>query len=331
MERIEVLGQAINTFFERQIREPTDAMSNNISQLGYPVRRMVLNRVAGKYKKKINVATQKRFHAGKVMHDIFKHQILPTIPNVSVQSTELPVDDRKAEIRGYIDASIRIGEEGPFPSEIKSMMYLKKISSPKEFLNSDEKYLQCYYHALNLYLFCSNKPEGQFILSDFAFNYILLPMTLDYDQADKIMEKCIKEVNPLVHKWDNKVFPFEAVQDLPDCGDACDKYCPFESLCGRIFNPAGDMADLDLERIDYLAEKKLTLGEVEKEYKEVKDELTEITKGHPNIITSNYILAGGFQNGPPTIPKEIREQHQVPGKPYWRIKRIMRIEGNNEK
>ena len=326
-DRIEILKQSIDTFFERKRREPTNAMSNNISQLGYGVRRMVLNRVAGKYKRPISMETQKRFYAGNIMHDVFKHQILPTIPNVEVQSTELPVEDRRSEIRGYIDASIRIKEAGPYPSEIKSMMYLKRIADPKEFLNSPEQYLQCYYHALNFYLFCSNRPEGQFILADFSFNHILLPMVMDYGEAAKIEAKCTKEVNPLVHQWDNKDFQPEDIQYLPSC-EECDKYCPFESLCGRVTNPSQDIGDLDVERIDFLAARRLELEEGAKEYEQIKDALRDLTRGYETVVTPNFMIQGKEMAGRTiyNVPDEIKIQYKAIGKPYWQIKKITPLE-----
>ena len=316
------LNEKADSFFAGMIRT-SPARSNQASGLAWPVRHLILKRIGWEYATPVSVSTQKRFTRGIETEKFCLNQLLPGLPGVVVRGTGLSVEHKPAQIAGRIDAEISVDGE-VLPVEIKSLQYFSRYRSAQDFREGG-LFTENYYYQLNTYLFCSNREHGLFMLIDpTSYDVRFLDMVLDLEAMEGILKKC-EVVNGLVRKWEGRDFRAEDIHNLPDCSE-CSPYCQFQALCGRDAGAkVSDFADLDLEKVDSLAARKLELAEAAKEYDAVGDELKALVRGHETIISSRFMITGGEVNMTVfTVPKELKDQY-AEKRAYWKIKKIIAL------
>lgn len=313
------LNESAEGFFRGMIHS-SPARSNQASGLAWPVRHLVLKRIGWEYAQPVSVSTQQRFTRGIETEKFCLNQLLPNLPGVSVRGTGLAVEHKPAQIAGRIDAEISFNRE-VLPIEVKSLQYFGRYRTAQDF-RAGGLFTENYYHQLNTYLFCSNREQGLFLLIDpTSYEVRFLDMVLDLSAMEGVLKKC-EIVNGLVGQFAGKNFYPEDVAFLPECDD-CSEYCQFRALCGRGIEPEADQADLDLDRIDTLAARRLELEEGHKEFEAVKDELRDLVRGHKSIITSKFMISGAeIETTVYKVPEEVRARYAEKNH-YWKVKKII--------
>lgn len=317
------LNQVAELYFRSKVGRLSPARSNQASGLAWPVRHLILKRIAWKYGRPFDVSAHRRFERGREIGRWATTKFLPSIPGVELRATEIPVENRQFEIAGRIDAEIFVGGMIQ-PVEIKSVNYINRYHSTKQFLNDSSIFMKNYYHQINMYLFMSSLDIGQILLIDpGSFETRFLEHQIDYEAADEITKKC-KEVNHFVHRWDGLDFLPEEVEELPEC-DECFDYCQFHDICGRTDDGImTDQTGLDLDRIEWLCERITEINPMINELNEVKVELRNLVQGNSKVVTKNWIIIGGIQQYTNyQVPREIKEQYRKTNE-YWKIKKIIR-------
>jgi len=276
---------------------------NNIilSDIGDCVRQMVYGVLDYDKREMWDEEVQARLEVGKEQERKIVSMLLNLGYDIILQQNVIEIKDRLGAViaRGRTDGDIKRSKSRfSFPFEIKSMNP-NVFNSIKSLDDLRKKpWLRKYIRQLMMYLYGNNKEVGLLILTDCLGHIKLLPLYLDYGEA----EITLKRIETAADFIKRKEYPDRIIYDQSICG-----MCSFRAICLQdiINNPAELIDNPEFEaKLDRLYE----LKPISKEYDEIYDEIKELTVNIDKLIVSDkYIL----QNVPSQrttyeIPDEVK-------------------------
>lgn len=295
---------------EIQMIEPR---SNWASSLGHPCARYgVHRRVDWQTKPLHSSTTQMIFNGGKMIEKHIAKDYLERAGYDIVEHDRPISSDRtglmkKLDIGGKLDFICRKGNF-EFPVEVKSMQSYdwEKINTIEDLLFSKKVWHKTYPGQLTLYLLGKDYEIGCFLtINKATFEPKIIWVHLDMTYAEELAQRA-----ELINKHlAAKTYPDRIPYDDQICGK-----CDFAKVClGDVLRTEAEI--LTSEDLISKIEKRETLKEPAKEYKdlddEIKHELNAIPKNEKPKFTG---LAGDFT----IIGKEVRQKgYTVDDKVYW--------------
>lgn len=196
-----------------------------------------------------------------------------------IQSTQLPiaVKNRAGEVicTGKLEGRIRkTGMDKKYVFEIKSMNP-NTYGQINSYEDLDKKsWLRKYKRQIQIYLFGHDEEMGLLILTDCLGHWKIIPVYLDYGEAEKIIQR-------LERNW-----KLVKAGDLP--GKMKFKYevcsrCKWNHIC--LPDMENKMADfVDNAEIEKQLERRKEIAEIAKEYDKIDAEIKKIYKNSKDVI-----------------------------------------------
>ena len=244
---------------------------------------------------------QARFEAGKGFERDVVRELLDL--GFDFEKSQLPVQikNRNGEIiaTGKIDGMIKF-EGVSIPVEIKSMhpQVFQTIKSAEDF--QKKPYLRKYTRQLQTYMLGNSCEWGLFIVGDLLGNWKLLPIALDYGEAEAILQR-LERVHEAIKK---KEYPNRIVYDQSICGK-----CPFSTICLQdVVNTEAEF--VDSVEMDSQIERHEELKPLASEYDSIHENLKESFKGKSKVIVNGRWLIQSIPSKRTTyeLPKEVEEE-----------------------
>lgn len=245
---------------------------------------------------------QARFEVGKSFERDVVRELLDLGFDFQQSQSPVQIKNRDGELiaTGKIDGFIK-WEGRRFPCEIKSMHpnIFNAIKSVEDF--QKKPWLRKYTRQLMMYMFGNNEEFGLFICGDLLGHWKMLPLALDYGEAEAILQR-LERVHDAIKK---KEYPTRITYDQSICGK-----CPFSTLCLQdILNrPAEFIDNAELEAdIDRHEELKPLASEFDVIHEKIKDAFKGVEKA---VVGSRYLVqnvasARTTYEVPPEVEAEI--------------------------
>jgi len=252
---------------------------------------------------------QARFDAGNAI----EAQVVAELQRLGFKVTlsQMPVEikNRKGEViaRGRVDGFIEIAHHHAIPFEVKSMNpnIFNGIKDLQDF--KGKPWLRKYIRQLSMYLFGNNVESGLFILTDGLGRWKVLPLTLDYGEAEAILQR-LERVHEAIK---TKTYPDRITYDQGICG-----HCSFAALClPDLLNK--EAALVDNQEIEAKLERRMELKPSAKEYSDLDDEIKETFRGIDKAIVGGKWLVQNVPSQrttyelPPELEAEIDEMKKA--------------------
>ncbi len=209
---------------------------------------------------------------------------------VRAERTPFQITDSQGRIvcRGKVDGFIsdgfdNVGKPQETPFEVKSMLpfIYDKINCLDDF--SRFHWTRKYPRQLQTYLYANNMTEGFFLLDDCLGHWKLIPVTLDYEEMERILRQCEAAVEHLGN---------DTLPDFHTDPSVCRKCWAF----GRVCDPPGQSGEGIMALEDYEMEAKLSRrAELEASYREymmLDKQVKERFRGQTNILVGDWFITG---------------------------------------
>jgi CRISPR/Cas system-associated exonuclease Cas4 (RecB family) len=247
---------------------------------------------------------QARFEAGKEFEKLVVRELLEM--GFQFEQSQMPVQikNRSGEIiaTGKIDGFIK-WEGIKIPVEIKSMhpQIFQSIKSADDFRK--KPWLRRYTKQLMMYMFGNSCEWGLFIVGDLLGHWKMLPLALDYGEAESILQR-LERVHESIKA---KRYPDRIVYDQSICGK-----CPFSAICLQDVIQE-EAAIVDSPELEAQLERHEELKPLAGEFKELHDNIKDSFKGKLKTIVGARWLIQSIPSKrttyeiPPEVEAEIDE------------------------
>lgn len=284
------------------------ARSNYASQIGDScLRKLVLNRTAGDFKKPHNVFLERIFERGRTVEEIAVQQIKKA--GFIWQEQQSKFEDRKSGIAGAIDGMVGEpnGSQRPdlFPCEIKTINPYdwEKINSVEDMKNSTKHWVRGYPAQLQIYLFLKSAERGLWwLVNALTWEGKDIWTELDIDFVDSLLKKG-KEINDYVDniqedmksgmKVTDEMFNDHLPDRIPYDSKMCDS-CAFEHLCLPAIHAKEGAEFVEDPELEEKLNRREELRAVHSEYsridKEVKKQL-KLKDGEKRVV-GDFLIQG---------------------------------------
>lgn len=307
MQEKNLADKLADSIIEKRVKELGKQISqyqrNNsiLSDIGDCERQMVYSVLDWDKKPLHDAELQARFEAGKTAEREIVRELEGLGFDVVMSQAPILIKNRKGELiaSGKIDGFIKY-EGRNVPMEIKSMNpnIFNQVKSVTDF--QKKPWLRKYTRQLMMYMFGNNEEEGLFIVTDCLGHWKILPLYLDYAEAEQILQR-LERVHDHIQA---KSYPKRIVYDQSICGK-----CPFASICLQdILNTEADI--MDDPEIESIIDRHEEIKPIAKEYDDLHDQIKGIFKDkEKSIVGTKYII----QNIPSQrtvyeLPDDVKEQ-----------------------
>ncbi|RTL20737.1 MAG: hypothetical protein EKK55_17280 [Rhodocyclaceae bacterium] len=289
-----------------------------LSDIGDCERQMVYGVLNWQSKPPAGPDLQARFEVGKE----FEKQVVRELMDMGFdfQQSQAPVaiKGRGGETiaTGKIDGFIR-WEGELVPVEIKSMQpnMFNGIKSIDDF--QKKPWLRRYTRQLMMYMFGHSKEWGLFIVGDLLGHWKMLPLALDYGEAESILQK-LERVSEAIKA---KRYPDRIIYDQAQCGK-----CPFAAICLQdVVNTEAEI--LNSPELEAEIERHEELKPVAKEFDEIHDRIkSTFANTEKAIIGDRWIVQNiPSQRTAYELPDEAKEEIEEIKKQYAVLKPMKRL------
>jgi CRISPR/Cas system-associated exonuclease Cas4 (RecB family) len=214
--------------------------------------------------------------------------------------------NRKPAMTGHYDFRVDFGDGKPKTIECKGLSKYDwdYLNTYEDFFTSKKVYIRKYPAQLQMYLYFKAEDLGYFYLKSIpAFQPKLIPVRLDYDFVEEILQKTERVEN---HVKD-RTLP-ERINDL----DVCTR-CAFFNLCLPEIKRQ-PMEIIDDGELEAMLARWDELKPLEKEYKDLDKQLKESFRGSEKLLIGNYLIEGQLVERKAYIPKPVEASS------YWKYK-----------
>ena len=228
------------------------------------------------------------------------------------QQNPIEIKNNKGEVicRGRIDGKILFNGEA-IPCEIKSMN-MNTFGSLKTLDDFQKKPLhRKYLKQMTLYLFGNNEEAGLFILSDLQGHYKLILITLDYGEAETILQR-------LERNWESvkkKEYPPQI-----EYNDSLCNRCAYKHICLTEVKHEGAKFIDNTELEDRLARRD-ELEPLKDEFKALDEEIKATFKEIPEVyVGTKWQIMGKWREtnkvDTKALPDDIRKKYSTKTKSW---------------
>lgn len=219
---------------------------------------------------------QARFDAGNAIEQQVVGELQRLGFKVTLSQMPVEIKNRKGEVvaRGRVDGFIEISHHHSIPFEVKSMNLniFNSVNNLQDFRG--KPWLRKYLRQLMMYLYGNNVESGLFILTDGLGRWKVLPMTLDYGEAEAILKR-LERVHEAIKA---KSYPDRIVYDRGVCG-----HCSFAAIClPDLLNT--EAALVDNPEIEAKLDRREEIKPVAKEYDALDEDIKETFRGIEKAI-----------------------------------------------
>ncbi len=226
----------------------------------------------------------------------------------SVIQNQMPIEikDNKGVLmcRGKIDGLLEYQGQ-KFAMEIKTMNpnVFNSINCLEDFQR--KPYLRKYLAQLQLYLYGNNLEYGLFILDNLMGQWKMIPVMLDYEGTEAILQKIERNWKNVI----NKTYPAPISYDSEMCED-----CSFAATCLRDI-PASNRLDFSEDKdLPVIVNRFLELKPVVKEYdvldKAIKSKCELVTENKTIIVGDNAKIEVSFgKRKSYNVPDDVKNQY----------------------
>jgi CRISPR/Cas system-associated exonuclease Cas4 (RecB family) len=224
-----------------------------------------------------------RFEEGNRQESFILQLLIKNGFTVVEGQIDLSIKDRNERVvlTGHIDGKIE-WEEKRIPFEVKSMNpnIYEDINTVEDFNKRD--WTKRYILQMQSYLFANNEPEGIFIITDCLGHFKILPVKLDYDLMEKIIQRCT-HVMDCVEKNE----PPDFIKDA----SICRRCWAFGRVCTPPISNEGCeiISDIEIEEQLKLREQS---EEARKTYELADKNIKGYFKNKPKAICGDYMVTG---------------------------------------
>ena len=273
---------------------------NRASQIGHPcLRYLTYSRTHWQDKKLYDVGLQRIFDLG----NLYERAVLDDFREAGLylEEQQSAFFDERYLLSGHIDGKLPLAGHR-YPVEIKSMspFVWEKIDSIQDMLQGKSVYLRSYPYQMTSYMFLHSEELGLFFLKNKVSGALKqIPMPLNYDLAEEVLQKCEK-INVHVTA---KTLPDQVEWEDSVCGQ-----CGFLHICypGRDFGEGLKVVD-DAE-LEAMLNKRNSLAGAMKAYTEVDVALKAAIKGKTGLLIGDWQINGKWCE---------RKGYEVKASKYW--------------
>jgi len=224
---------------------------------------------------------QARFDVG----NLWEREVIRTLQELGfdfiLSQSPVAIKNRNGELiaTGKIDGFIQHDKQR-FAVEIKSMNpnIFNQVKSLEDF--QKKPWLRKYLRQLTLYLLANNQEWGLFILVDGMGHWKMIPLALDYGEAEFIIQR-LETVHEFIKK---KEYPDRIVYDT----SICDR-CPFALICLQDINKTPAELIID-DAVEQAVARHEELKPLAKEFDEIHDEIKEKFKNVAKAIIGDKFI-----------------------------------------
>lgn len=251
-----------------------------------------------------------RLERGSEIESIIIRELSALGIHVRVERTPFEIKGRNGQLilRGRVDGFIE-WEKKDYPFEAKSMnpnvfQGVNGISDLKGFFAKWPRQVQAY-------LYGNNMEEGFMLIDDCMGHWKLLPVSLDYQEIEKILQRCERTMHIQEHIGKNPAHKEEFLPPYHTDPSVCIRCWAFGRVCFPPMKHEG-MTELTPEQQDELIpilDRRSELEELKTEWGRLDKEAKSMLKGHKQLIVGNYLVQG----------KEVsRKGYKVEDSTYWK-------------
>jgi len=215
----------------------------------------------------------------------------------AVRQDRLPfeIKDKKGRVicRGKVDGFIQIGrKEHPF--EVKSLMpaIYARINTEEDF--DRYHFFKKYPKQLRTYLYANNIEDGFFILDDCLGHQKLIPVKLDYEKMEKILQQ-LEQAVEAIDRIRTGTPEDEALPDFHKDPQVCIKCHFFKRVCMPPFSSGEGMQVLDDHELGAKLARLKELEDAATEYdrydREVKTFLKAAMHDKQTFIIGDFLVS----------------------------------------
>lgn len=225
---------------------------------------------------------QARFEAGKEFEKQVTRELIDM--GFDFQQSQMPVEikNRAGEViaTGRIDGFVRF-DGVRVPVEIKSMApaIFQGIKSVEDF--QKKPWLRKYTRQLTMYQYGNGCEWGLFIVGDMLGHWKMLPLALDYGEAESILQR-LERVHDAIKV---KRYPDRIVYDQSICGK-----CPFSVMCLPDM-VATEAVITNSPETEAMIERHEELKPLAKEYDEIHDNIKASFKAEKTIVGGRWLIS----------------------------------------
>ena len=224
---------------------------------------------------------QARFEAGKTFERDVVRELMDMGSQFEQSQSPVQIKNRAGDLiaTGKIDGFIK-WEGVRVPVEIKSMhpQIFQSIKSVEDF--QKKPWLRKYTRQLQMYMFGNSCEWGLFIVGDLLGHWKMLPLALDYGEAESILQR-LERVHEDIK---SKRYPDRIVYDQSICGK-----CPFSAICLQdVVNREAEI--IDSAEWDAKLERHEELKPLAKEFDDIHENIKESFSGKEKSIVSGRWL-----------------------------------------
>lgn len=276
------------------------------SDLGECAREYVLAVTHWKDKPAFEPNLVARLQRGRLIEDAALRELSGLGIRVRTERTPFELKDKQGRVvlRGKLDGFVE-WERHEYPMEIKSVnpMMFPRLHTVEDMQKSP--WMQKWPRQLWSYLYGTNGELGFFLLDDCLGHWRLVPVDLNYEEMERILQRCETAVDHL------------ARQTLPDFhGDAevCRRCWAFGRVCFPPVDHPG-MAFTDNPELEAQLDRRAELDPAYREYQDLDEIVKGAVKGKDGLVIGKWLVTGKEIHPKPVPPK--------PGytpNPYWKSK-----------
>lgn len=254
------------------------------SDISECTREMVLQVTNWQDRPPFTAAIRERLDRGTKIEDLVIQELRDIGYTIRQDRMPFEIRDKQGRLlcRGKVDGFIQIGRKD-FPFEVKSLNpnIFNRIDSQEDF--DQYIFFRKYPKQLLVYLYANNIEEGFFILDDCLGHQKLIPVKLDYERMEKILQQLESAVDHLAKK---------TLPDFHKDPAVCLKCHFFKRICTPPFFTGEGLQMINDPELEAKLNRRAELDPAATEYDRLDKELKEVFKGRDGLIIGNWLVSG---------------------------------------
>jgi hypothetical protein len=251
-----------------------------------------------------------RFERGNLVEDTVLRELSELGIKVRVERQPFEIRDKQGRLilRGKVDGFVS-WQDAEYPMEVKSLdpNIFRQIETVEDF----KRWIWAskYPRQIQAYLYANNLQDGFFLLDDCMGHWKLIPVTLDFEEMEKILQRCEKAVASVEMM---KAYPGEESM-LPEYHKdpaVCRRCWAFGKLCIPPLEYHGLTMKEDPE-FEEMLNQRGALAFIAKEYEALDRKVKARLKEQTGLIIGDWLIEGEWKH---------KKAYQVAESDYWQTK-----------
>lgn len=295
--------QTRRTEFYSRDTKPRPRNNPIASDLGPCTREMALSIFHWDQRPAFDADTKARLQRGSLIEDAALGELRTLGISARVDRKPFEIKDKQGRIvlRGRVDGFME-HKRKEYPFEIKSMMpfIFQKIDTLEDF--NRYWWTAKYPRQVQAYLYANNLEEGFFLLDDLAGHWKLIPIRLDLEEMEKILQQCESTVDHLAKK---------TLPDFHTDPSVCAKCWARGRVCDPPAMRGEGLQLIPDPELEAKLNRRAELDPAATEYDALDKDIKKSIKGKTNLIVGDWFITGEEKD---------RKGYEVKASKYWQSK-----------